>query len=230
MTDATRGSTDPASAESDALEACPHLRSVDGPWHAATPSRAHRCALLGAGRPTLDRQRLHCLGPEHVACPTWLDAHGDHAIGRPGPFVATAPVVLEGPGIALSAERSVRRLLGPLTIVVVVVALGAFVLARGPLAPGSPGVDGPGATASPIALVTPTPSTPAPATPAPTATPAPATPAPTPTSRPTTYKVKRGDTLSSIADRFGVTAKKLARLNGIDDPSLIRVGQVLELP
>jgi LysM repeat protein len=230
MSDAMRGSTDPVPAESDALGACPHLRSVDGPWHAATPSRAHRCALLGTGRPTLDRQRLHCLGPEHVACPTWLEAHGDGGTARPGPFVATAPVVLEGPGIALSADRSLRRLVGPLTIVVVAVALGAFVLARGPLAPGSPGGDAPGATASPVALVTPSPATPTPATPAPTVTPAAPTPAPTVTPRPATYKVKRGDTLSSIADRFGVTAKKLARLNGIDDPSLIRVGQVLELP
>jgi LysM repeat protein len=230
MSDATRGATEPVTAGSDALEACPHLRSVDGPWHAATPSRAHRCALLGSGRPTLERQRLHCLGSAHVTCPTWLEEHGEGGVGRPGPFVATAPVVLEGPGIALSAERSVRRLAGPVTVAVAAVALGAFLLARGPFAPGSSGDGAPGVTATPISLATPAPATPAPATPVPVATPAPATPAPTVTPRRTTYKVKRGDTLASIAERFGTTTRKLARLNGIDDPSLIRVGQVLDLP
>jgi LysM repeat protein len=228
--DATRGATEPAAAESDALAACPHLRSVDGPWHAATPSRAHRCALLGAGRPTLERQRLHCLGPTHVACPTWLEEHGDRGIDRPGPFVATAPVVLEGPGVALSAQGSVRRIVGPVTVVVGVVALGAFVLARGPFAPGSSGGIDPSPSATPAALATPSVATPAPATPAASPTPPSPTPAPTPTPRRATYTVKRGDTLSSIAERFGTTARKLARLNGIDDPSLIRVGQVLDLP
>lgn len=230
MSDATRGVNEPVATESDALEACPHLRSVDGPWHAATPSRAHRCALLGSGRPTLERQRLHCLGPEHVACPTWLEEHGDGGIDRPGPFVATAPVVLEGPGIALSAQGSVRRLVGPVTVIVGAVALGAFLLARGPFSPGSSDGVGPGASATPVALATPAPATPAPATPAATPAPPPSTPAPTATPRRTTYKVKRGDTLSSIAERFGTTARKLARLNGIDDASLIRVGQVLQLP
>ena len=63
-----------------------------------------------------------------------------------------------------------------------------------------------------------------------------ATPKPTkeptakPTKKPTTYKVKRGDTLSGIAAEFGTTVKVLARLNDIDDPRTLRVGQVLELP
>jgi len=42
--------------------------------------------------------------------------------------------------------------------------------------------------------------------------------------------VKSGDTLSAIAARNGTTVKILAQLNGIADPSLIRVGQVLTLP
>ena len=42
--------------------------------------------------------------------------------------------------------------------------------------------------------------------------------------------MKFGDTLSGIAARFGTTVKVLAELNGIADPSLIRVGQVLVLP
>jgi LysM repeat protein len=44
------------------------------------------------------------------------------------------------------------------------------------------------------------------------------------------YTVKAGDTLGAIAARFGTTATALAKLNGIADPSYIRVGQVLRLP
>ena len=47
---------------------------------------------------------------------------------------------------------------------------------------------------------------------------------------PVTYKVKGGDTLGSIAARFGVTVKALKAANGITDASLIRPGQVLEIP
>ncbi len=47
---------------------------------------------------------------------------------------------------------------------------------------------------------------------------------------PTTYKVKRGDTLSGIAAEFGTTVAVLVDINDIDDPSALRVGQVLDLP
>ncbi len=46
----------------------------------------------------------------------------------------------------------------------------------------------------------------------------------------TTYTVRSGDTLNSIAARFGTTAKSLKSANGIIDASLIRVGQVLVIP
>lgn len=45
-----------------------------------------------------------------------------------------------------------------------------------------------------------------------------------------TYIVRPGDTLTSIAQRFHTTAFALAQSNGISDPSLIRVGQVLRVP
>jgi LysM repeat protein len=45
-----------------------------------------------------------------------------------------------------------------------------------------------------------------------------------------TYRVKSGDTLSAIAARFGTTTGVLVRLNGITDPSKLKVGQVLKLP
>ena len=44
-----------------------------------------------------------------------------------------------------------------------------------------------------------------------------------------TYTVKRGDTLSEIAQRFSTTVAELVRLNNIENPRLIYVGQVLDL-
>ena len=45
-----------------------------------------------------------------------------------------------------------------------------------------------------------------------------------------TYKVKKGDTLSRIAGRFATTSQVLIRLNGIADPSKLKIGQVIKLP
>jgi len=44
-----------------------------------------------------------------------------------------------------------------------------------------------------------------------------------------TYTVRAGDTLSGIAARYGTTWQKLQRINGIRNPNLIRVGQVLRI-
>ena len=71
---------------------------------------------------------------------------------------------------------------------------------------------------------------PRPATQAPAAAPAPkAAAAPAPHD---SYVVQQGDTLSGIAQRELGSARladELARLNGISDPSALRVGQVLKL-
>lgn len=44
------------------------------------------------------------------------------------------------------------------------------------------------------------------------------------------YRVKQGDTLSGIADRFGFSASRLANLNKLSDRDRIYEGQVLRLP
>ncbi|UQT53461.2 peptidoglycan-binding protein [Bacillus velezensis] len=44
-----------------------------------------------------------------------------------------------------------------------------------------------------------------------------------------TYTVKKGDVLSVIAQKTGVSMTTLQRLNGIKDPNFIKVGQVLKL-
>lgn len=72
----------------------------------------------------------------------------------------------------------------------------------------------------------PTPSTTT--TPTPTQT---ASPAPTPIqTAEQSYKVVAGDTLNSIASRFGVAASVLQSYNNIANPNLLRVGQVIKIP
>lgn len=47
---------------------------------------------------------------------------------------------------------------------------------------------------------------------------------------PQIYVVQRGDRLSRLAQRFGVRMDVLAAVNGIANPNLIYVGQVLTIP
>ncbi len=51
-----------------------------------------------------------------------------------------------------------------------------------------------------------------------------------PTPEPTFYIVQPGDTLYSIAQRFGTTVETIVSANEIDDASLIQVGQRLAIP
>ena len=44
-----------------------------------------------------------------------------------------------------------------------------------------------------------------------------------------TYTVKKGDTLSGIAAKFGTTYQEIARKNGIANPNKIYPGQVLKI-
>lgn len=43
------------------------------------------------------------------------------------------------------------------------------------------------------------------------------------------YTVKSGDTLSSIASKYGTTYQNLAKINGISNPNLIHVGQRIKI-
>jgi LysM repeat protein len=51
-----------------------------------------------------------------------------------------------------------------------------------------------------------------------------------PIPQPRTYTVKSGDTLSSIAQRYGTTWQQLQTINGIKNANLIYPGQVIRLP
>jgi lipoprotein NlpD len=70
-------------------------------------------------------------------------------------------------------------------------------------------------------------ATPAASTPARPVVPAPAVAEPD--WRPPTYTVKRGDTLFQVALEHGLDYKDLVAWNAIENPNLIRVGQVLRL-
>jgi LysM repeat protein len=91
---------------------------------------------------------------------------------------------------------------------------------------------------------TPPPGAP-PATPAPPKTPAPVKKAPAPAPKKTTtapkkstqppvfsnsYTVKAGDTLDSLAAKFGITRVELAHANGLGTGAGLKTGQVLKVP
>lgn len=98
-------------------------------------------------------------------------------------------------------------------------------------------VAGCGREAAPAPTWAPTPTigyTPSPSAPAPTATGVPTT-SPSPSPSPVapgerTYTVQPGDTLFSIARRFGTTPEAIAARNGIVDPNRIEAGMVLVIP
>lgn len=95
---------------------------------------------------------------------------------------------------------------------------------------GAEMADGTPAVPSSTPTIPPTPSSPT----AGPATAVPTVPAPAPTTPSTTgevtYVVQRGDTLYSIARRYGTTVEAIATRNGIANPSLIRAGQTLIIP
>jgi LysM repeat protein len=167
------------------------------------------------------------------------------------PAAASAPVVLEparrmGALPAASARGGGQALLIGLMVLaflVLVIArtqspagvagetpaasIGAGAVSDPPGVASAEPVGGPsGSPVAPSAQPSPTPGP----TPAPTPT-APASPTPgaTPAAA-QTYRVRSGDTLSSIAARFDTTVKTLAALNGIADPRTLRIGQVLQIP
>jgi LysM repeat protein len=57
-----------------------------------------------------------------------------------------------------------------------------------------------------------------------------AAPAPAPAGHPSSYTVQRGDTLSGIGAKFGVSWQSIAQLNDLSNPNLIFPGQVLLIP
>lgn len=207
-----------------------------------------------------EKQRRLCLIDNHVNCATYGAAMAGHAgpsehvTGRSRPIARMTPVILDQGrfDLRVPALRADRASGQAVLVGVLGLAFAAILFARPSGDAGALGVDAsvlPGAGAGvPTEAAVASPSD------VPTATEAPAeTEAPSETTAPSaasgapsstapsgasaapatsgaTYKVKSGDTLSAIAARFGTTTRVLIRLNGLVDPSKLKIGQILKVP
>jgi LysM domain len=211
---------------------------------------AHRCHadVLPAA---IERawQARFCLTPAHPNCERYQQAmtrRGTAVLGRApiaDGLVSTRLLLAPEPAWRGMAGRARRAgpgrfvALGAVATVAGAGAIAAIAAANGGLdldavvAEASPSEQ---ATPSPSPSATPRPTTaPTPAatpTPVPTDTPPPATPVPTPAPTPRTYVVQEGDSLGSIAAQFGTTAEAIQAANGISNPNVITIGQVLVIP
>jgi LysM repeat protein len=239
---------------------CRFLVDDAGAWRARRADREHRCSALSAVEPvTLSTQRRLCLTDGHDGCPRFIAAAERHrgalrdagaspqafssrwiAPRRPAPPIlldpARSPLPVGVRGLPLGGARGV----GPIAVLVVAAALLAF---AGSTQWRGNGVGAASPTSTATSSASPSPSgsvrpsrSPSPSPRAsrpPTATPS-VSPSRAPSASPVpaarTYRVRSGDTLARIARRFGTTSRVLMRLNGIQDASLIRPGQVLRLP
>jgi LysM repeat protein len=233
------------SARDAVATACPYLASAGGSWRAAVPNRDHRCAAVAppAVLPT-DKQRRHCLSADHVDCPTFraartarsasLAAGADPRIieiadRRRRPVARTAPVVLEPAGLVdqalrLQFDRAPGQvaLIGLMIVAFAIVAIARFSAGGAPAISPSPSVASV-ASPSPTRSSAPTPM------PSAIADPSEAVAAsPSPSFR-VAYTVKKGDTLSGIAQKFSTTAATIKAANGLSGNTL-KVGQVLNIP
>jgi LysM repeat protein len=218
----------------------------------------HRC-YADEPAIALDRQQQAgvCLTAAHQRCDRYL-AHATRNGGmRPGRsglvegLVSTRMILAPDPAWRGIAGRARRAPAGPLLAIGaaglalgiggVAVASGAVGDALGGLASTASSSATPSATPSPTPTAAPTAQPTATPTPTPAPSPSPTlVPTPEPTVVPTeppppppqqrTYVVQQGDTLGSIAQRFGTTVSALQAANGIEDPNEIIIGQVLVIP
>ena len=246
-------STERPSRRRDGLavrEVCPFLVADEGTWRSAYAAREHRCGAVEPPAPlAVAKQRQLCLLSAHEGCATYLAARAvadDAAPSTPGDdgaalwqAAAAPPLVLEPARRMGALPTAATRTGGSAALIgLMVVAFLVLVLARiqSPASPGS----SPGTSLAAVAAASTSPiatldagmtEPPASGSPDGSATsPDPTERAPEATAEPKTYKVKAGDTLSSIAKRYHTTVKKLKAANDISDPRALKVGQVLVIP
>jgi LysM repeat protein len=231
-----------------------HRSVVDGfdPDH-----RCH--AIHPADMPPRAQQVSLCLSEGHTACERFVAGRQRlqataPKVPSPAPdaFVSRTRLVLDasagrrllmGAGGVATGRRSRFAMGGAVAVlgaaVLVTAASGAMdeIMGVTPSSatpgPGTASASTDAATLPPIVLPTAIPSPTASPTPAATPVPTPA-PAlqPTPTPAPTaqqTYVVVSGDTLGSIAARFGTSVQALRDANGLTS-DIINIGQVLVIP
>ena len=209
---------------------CPFLRARDGSWRSASPVREHRC--WAADPPSelevLTQQRL-CLVRAHGGCERFLHARelrsaslaadltGGGARPRsrlrvqkraPGGVREEAASAVASGVAAVRAWPRRRRwsaVVGGAILVVLVLFMasghgGAGVPVLSPSASGTGG--------EPPAFVD-------------------SSPGPDGLRR---YRVRDGDTLRTIADRFGTTVRELRATNDLGNPPLVAPGDIILVP
>jgi hypothetical protein len=211
---------------------CPFLRASDGSWRSAGPARDHRCwaAQPPSELPVLTQQRL-CLVKSHNACERFLHARelrsaavvrersgGQQSVVTPAPSAARA----EGPGLAgrvqglagvvLASPRMILAAVGVLLGGVVLLALLAVGGGAGPDVTGSPALR----SSQPVQSVSPSGR--------------PGGPSPTSSDGVRRYRVRAGDTLRTIADRFGVSVRQIRAINDLGDPPRLQPDVVILIP
>jgi LysM repeat protein len=229
---------------------CPYLIAEDGAWRSARPTREHRCWAVEPPAPLpFAKQRRLCLTEAHRACPAYeaarerraaelaaagisitaLAARQTRPLTRTIPVALDRPTAITGPTAVVDAYRRLGRIgLAALALL----ALILVILAR--FSGSSPGPS-PSPTPTVFAGGSPTgqptaPPTAAPTTPPPSASPTPGTATPTPAPTPIIYTVKRGDSLTAIAQRYGTTVQVLQDVNGIAPGEVIQPGQKIKIP
>ena len=231
---------------------CPFLVAEAGGWRLGIPSRDHRCAAFTPAAPlSPEKQARLCLTPAHTGCATYLasltartERLGAAPVRRATRWgLARTTSVIEDPGgirARLVAAVLDRRRWPAIPAVILVTTLFVLMLSgfragvpTSPVATASPGLPVSSSKASPAASTAPSSgsSTSAPETAAPPSsgpTSAPVTPRPVASFR--TYRVRSGDTLSGIANRFGTTVSAIVALNNLQDRDSLSVGQVLRIP
>jgi nucleoid-associated protein YgaU len=219
-----------------------HLEDPGTPEPAEAPSAEAPSAEAAASSEVSELPVWHPELPKGAVVATAPVVAAAPVVARPVPMLAgrrqfarTSPVVVDRGRASFGLPSfGDRRQLGQIGLVVLmVVALGAILLARlgqsdtPGLAGGSPT---PHASVHASPKTTPRPSATATSSPGPSTSAPARTPGASPTTKPATYKVKSGDTLSSIAARFHTTAKAIEDLNGLKSPFVIHPGEVLKLP
>lgn len=200
---------------------CPLLGLTDDPrtsFMFATPS--HRC--YAGSKPSLidlGHQGTFCLTAAYPECSRFRPTHGS----KPPRRHRVASVI-----VWILVLLAVFGVIGYAGRGIVVAALQGVGQGGGPVSPASSLMTAtPGASAATAATgAAPTPSTVPTPTPKATTSPLPTSTAPTPRL----HVVVRGETLSGIAARYGVTVKAIQKANQIANTNLIRVGDRLVIP
>lgn len=231
---------------------CPYLVAVDGGWRSTTVAREHRCgAVSPAAILAAEKQRRLCLTADHTTCATFEAARTTRPGGvermptLPRPVARTTPVVLDHGRIMVTMPSLRSERLSGQAILVILLALAfAAIVAARLTAGGAPAIVGGATSPTPVvsfgagasasghpATRDPNgsagPSAGSPSSPGASGAAGSAQPSAVGTR---TYKIKAGDTLVGIAAKFGTTPKAISKLNGIKNPSALKVGQILQIP